>query len=229
MTTEKHTKPISEIIREQLKEDGVKYFSNDNIGEYFDEKTIELLVDEVTEKMKGVLYSLVIDTENDHNTNDTARRVAKMFIKEIFAGRYEKKPSVTSFPNASKYDGLYVTGPITIRSTCAHHMMPIVGKAYIGVLPGDDVIGLSKFNRLTDWIVSRPQIQEEMTMQVADEIMEATKAKGVAVVIKAEHFCMTHRGVREHDSDMTTSVMLGPFREDPSLKAEFLQIVGDMK
>lgn len=227
---EEHTiEAVSDIIRKRLEAKGVKYFSNDNIGEHISPEEMCGLVNEVAEKMKGVLSSLVIDTENDHNTNDTANRVAKMFIKEIFSGRYEKKPKITSFPNASKYDGLYVTGPITIRSTCAHHMMPIVGKAYIGVLPGDEVIGLSKFNRLTDWVVSRPQIQEEMTMQVADEIMQATKAKGVAVIIKAEHFCMTHRGVREHDSDMSTSVMLGPFRTDASLKNEFLKIVSDMK
>lgn len=222
-------KPISQVIREQLVKDGIKHFSNDNIGDYLDEQKIELLVDEVTEKMQAVLDSLVIDTKNDHNTNDSARRVAKMFVQEIFSGRYQQKPKITTFPNAGGYDGLYVAGPISIRSTCAHHMMPIVGKAYVGVLPGKNVIGLSKFNRLVDWIASRPQIQEEMTTQIANEIMTATEAEGIAVIVKAEHFCMTHRGVKEHDSDMTTSIMLGDFRTNPSLKAEFLKFVSDMK
>lgn len=222
-------KPISETIRERITEKNGKFFSNDNISDFVSPEEMCMLVDEVASKMQTVLSSLVIDTDNDHNTADTANRVAKMMVKEIFSGRYEAKPKITAFPNASKYDGLYVTGPITVRSTCAHHMMPIVGKAYIGVMPGDEVIGLSKFNRLVDWVASRPQIQEEMTMQIANEVMAATSAKGIAVIVKAEHFCMTHRGVREHDSDMSTSVMLGDFRENASLKNEFLKIVSDMK
>lgn len=222
-------KPISDVIRTRLEQADVKYFSNDNISEYITQDEMCLLVDEVADKMQHVLTSLVIDTNNDHNTNETAKRVAKMMVKEIFSGRYEPKPKITAFPNASQYDGLYVTGPITVRSTCAHHMMSIVGKAYIGVMPGKDVIGLSKFNRLVDWVASRPQIQEEMTIQIADAIMAATAASGIAVIVKAEHFCMTHRGVKEHDSDMTTSVMRGDFRDNASLKNEFLKIVSDMK
>ena len=221
--------PVSQIIKQRLVDAGKQYFANDNISEFISDEEMELLVDEVTQQMSGVLSSLVLDTDNDHNTNDSARRVAKMFIKEIFCGRYEKKPKVTAFPNASKYEGLYVSGPITVRSTCAHHMMPIVGKAYIGIFPGENVIGLSKFNRLTDWICSRLQIQEEMTSQIAEEILQATQAAGVGVLVQAEHFCMTHRGVREHDSDMTTCVVLGLMRDDKSLKAEFLSLVARMK
>jgi GTP cyclohydrolase I len=187
------------------------------------------LVDEVADKFQGVLRSLIIDTSNDHNTQDTARRVAKMFVRETFSGRYANPPKVTAFPNVTEYDQLYVTGPITIRSTCAHHFQNIVGRAYIGVFPGRNVIGLSKFNRITDWIASRPQIQEEMTVQIADAIERETEADGVAVLIQAEHHCMTHRGVKEHESDMTTSVMRGKFRDDHALKQEFFSIVGKMK
>jgi GTP cyclohydrolase I len=219
----------SERIRARLREAGVSFFANDNIADHlFDGEKEELLL-EVERQMQDVLDALVIDTLNDHNTQDTAKRVSKMFLNEIFGGRYDTIPKVTSFPNASNYDQIYVTGPITVRSTCAHHMMPIVGKAYVGVFPGTAVIGLSKFNRLVDWIASRPQIQEEMTQQIADIIEEMTEANGVAVVIKAEHFCMTHRGVKEHESDMTTSIMRGAFRDDPSLKQEFFNIISQMK
>lgn len=219
----------SAAIATRLREKGVRFFCNDNISEHILPEEIDLLVDEVEENMKKVLESLVIDTENDHNTQDTARRVAKMFINEVFSGRYESKPKVTAFPNANAYDELYVTGPISIRSTCAHHFQAIQGKAYIGVFPGNNVIGLSKFNRIADWIASRPQIQEEMTVQIADEIEKVTEAEGVAILVQAEHLCMTHRGVREHESDMTTSIMRGKFREDPALKQEFFNIVSRMK
>ena len=220
---------ISDEIRNRIKVSGAKFFCNDNISEFVSAEELDLLVDEVAEQFEGVLQSLVIDTEHDHNTHDTARRVAKMFIWEVFNGRYVEGPKITSFPNASNYDQLYVTGPISIRSTCAHHFQNIVGKAYIGVYPGTRVIGLSKFNRIVEWIASRPQIQEEMSEQIADEIYAETEAAGIAVLIQAEHHCMTHRGVKEHESDMTTSVMRGKFREDPALKQEFFNIINKMK
>jgi len=223
-------KPMSEVIRERLKQNNSRFFANDNISACIKhEHEIDALVEEVAEKFQGVLSSLIIDTHNDHNTQETARRVAKMFVKEIFKGRYASPPKVTAFPNVTEYDELYVTGPITIRSTCAHHFQNIVGKAYIGVFPGKNVIGLSKFNRITDWIASRPQIQEEMTVQIADAIESETQADGVAVLVQAEHHCMTHRGVKEHESDMTTSVMRGAFRNDPHLKQEFFSIIHKMK
>jgi GTP cyclohydrolase I len=208
---------------------GSYYKATDNISGFIGEGELDLLVDEVAEKMQGVLDALVIDTSKDHNTQDTARRVAKMFVKEIFAGRYVEQPKITDFPNVTSYDQVYVVGPISIRSMCAHHFMPIRGKCYVGVFPGTRVIGLSKFNRLVDWLASRPQIQEELTSNIANKIKEVTSADGVAVLLKAEHMCCTHRGVKEHESDMTTSVMLGKFRGDNALKAEFLSIVGNMK
>ena len=191
---ENKDKYISDVIRKRINNNNTRYFANDNISEFIEsEDEIEDLIDEVAEKFQAVLRSLVIDTDNDHNTKDTAHRVAKMFVKETFRGRYANSPKVTAFPNVTEYDELYVTGPITIRSTCAHHFQNIVGKAYIGVFPGKNVIGLSKFNRITDWIASRPQIQEEMTVQIADAIEKETMADGVAVLIQAEHHCMTHR------------------------------------
>ena len=142
-------KKPSEIIKARLNESKKRYYCNDNISEAMEGINFDDLVNEVAEKMQGVLESLVIDTENDHNTHDTARRVAKMFVRETFGGRYSPEPAVTAFPNANAYDEVYVTGPITIRSTCAHHFQGIKGRAYIGVFPGKNVIGLSKFNRIS--------------------------------------------------------------------------------
>lgn len=221
---------ISDIIRQRIIDDGVQFYSNNNIADYIQtDAELDELQHEVESKLEALLDSLVIDRKNDHNTNDTPRRVAKMFIREVFGGRYTKKPNITAFPNANNYDELYITGPITVRSTCAHHMQPIVGKCWVGIFPGKNVIGLSKFNRIVDWVASRPQIQEEMTIQIADEIEKETRAEGIAVVLKAEHMCMTMRGVKEHDSDMTSSVMRGKMRDDPHLKHEFFSLLAGMK
>tara|TARA_Y100000782_G_scaffold84740_1_gene91852 strand:- start:193 stop:870 length:678 start_codon:yes stop_codon:yes gene_type:complete len=206
-----------------------KHFANDTIFAYLDPGDVNLIEDEVAEAFQGVLKALVINTTDDHNTKDTARRVAKMFVHEIFKGRYYPPPNITDFPNAKQYDQLYITGPISIDSTCAHHFQPITGKCYIGIFPGTKVIGLSKFNRVVDWIASRPQIQEEMTEQIADMIEKETEAKGVAVIVKAQHFCMTARGVKEHESDMLTSVVRGDFLKIEHLKAEFFSLVNNMK
>jgi GTP cyclohydrolase I len=220
---------VSNKIRDRIKANGGKFFCNDNISEYLEPGDFESLITEVSSKMQSVLDSLIIDTENDHNTRETAHRVAKMFCTEVFSGRYLPPPKITTFPNVTEYDQVYVTGPISVRSTCAHHLQSIKGKAYVGVFPGKNVIGLSKFNRMVDWLASRPQIQEEMTIQIADLIEQETQADGVAVIVQAEHGCMTMRGVREHESDMTTSVMRGVFRAHPHIKQEFFDIVARMK
>ena len=222
---EKH---LSEVIRDRIKKAGARFHCNDNISDFVTQKEVDQLVDEVAAKMQGVLESLVIDTENDHNTQDTARRVAKMFVKETFSGRYLPTPKVTAFPNLG-YKSLYTTGPISIRSTCAHHFQNIVGRCWVGIVPNGEVIGLSKFNRLVHHICERPQIQEEMTTQIAEALKQYAKTENIAVVVKAEHHCMTQRGVREHESDMTTAIMLGAFQTDPALKKEFYDICLSMK
>lgn len=221
-------KNISEVIRERIRAAGDSFFANHNISKHIQPGELEQLEAEVAEQFEGVLQRLVIDTDHDHNTNGTARRVAKMFVREIFGGRYQPMPRVTSFPNMG-YESLYTTGPISIRSTCAHHFQNIVGNCWVGVLPEGEVIGLSKFNRIVHWIAQRPQIQEEMTTEIAEALKEYAKTPNVAVIVKAEHHCMTQRGVREHESDMTTAVMHGAFRTDPSLKKEFYDIFASMK
>ena len=202
-----------------------KFLANSNIGECNPEE----IQKDVEVAFQGVLDALRIDTEDDHNTKETAKRVAKMYVQELFRGRYYPIPACTAFPNVKHYDQIYITGPITINSTCAHHFQAIAGKAYVGIFPGQKVIGLSKFNRMVDWVASRPQIQEEMTEQIADMIQEETEAKGVAVIVKAEHFCMTARGVKEHESNMVTSVVRGIFRDEPATKAEFFSLLSNMK
>ena len=225
MSNEKY---LSHVIRERIQQAGARFHANDNIADFINFGELDLLVDEVAHKFEGVLQSLIIDTENDHNTQDTARRVAKMFVKETFGGRYRSVPKVTAFPNMG-YKSLYTTGPISVRSTCAHHFQNIVGKCWIGIVPENEVIGLSKFNRLVHHICERPQIQEEMTTQIAEALKQYAKTENIAVVVKAEHHCMSHRGVREHNSDMSTSVMLGAFSTDAALKLEFYQILQTMK
>lgn len=222
-------RPMSEVIRDRIRQAGARFHANDNIADYINsDDEIDRLVDEVAGQFQGVLNSLVIDTVNDHNTQDTARRVAKMFVRETFSGRYRSVPKVTAFPNLG-YKSLYTTGPISIRSTCAHHFQNIVGRCWVGIVPEGEVIGLSKFNRLVHHICERPQIQEEMTTQIASALRDYAKTENIAVVVKAEHHCMTMRGVREHESDMTTAIMLGAFETDPALKKEFYDICLSMK
>ena len=219
---------VSEDIKKRLKEAGKRFHCNDNISEYIKEGEIAQIQEEVEEKMQGVLNSLVIDTANDHNTKDTARRVAKMYVNEVFGGRFNPPPRVTTFPNMG-YKSLYTSGPISIRSTCAHHFQNIVGNCWVGIVPNGEVIGLSKFNRIVHHIAERPQIQEEMTSQIADELQKYAKTENIAVVVKAEHHCMTHRGVREHESDMTTAIMEGGFRDNEALRQEFYNLMLNMK
>jgi GTP cyclohydrolase I len=220
--------PFSQKIRERLKNANVRFHANDNIADYLEPGEIDLIFSEVKDKMKDVLDSLVIDTEGDHNTQGTANRIAKMFIKEVFAGRYSPMPPVTEFPNVSHLNELMVIGPITVRSACSHHFCPIMGKVWIGVLPNQNsnLIGLSKYARMTEWIMGRPQIQEEAVIQLADILESKMKPLGLAVVMDADHMCMQWRGVKDSDSKMLNSVMRGTFLKDPNLRREFLSLLG---
>ena len=219
--------PVSVKIRERIAAARKRYHANDNIAEFIQPGELEALLDEVSEKMTGVLSSLVIDTDNDHNTADTARRVAKMYVNEVFRGRYVKPPAVTEFPNAGHLNELMIVGPITVRSACSHHFCPVIGRVWIGVLPNEhtNVIGLSKYARLAEWIMGRPQIQEEAVIQLADLIMELTQPDGLAIVMQASHYCMAWRGVKDMDSKMINSVMRGAFLKDATLRREFLSLI----
>lgn len=219
--------PVSVKIRERLQAARKRFNANDNIAEFIEPGELALLLDEVEIKMQGVLDSLVINTETDHNTQNTARRVAKLYISEVFNGRYVPPPAITEFPNAEHLNELMIVGPLTVRSACSHHFCPVMGKIWIGVMPNEhtNVIGLSKYARLVDWIMGRPQIQEEAVVQLADVIMEMTQPDGLAIVMEASHFCMSWRGVRELDSKMLNSVMRGVFLKDANLRREFLSLI----
>jgi GTP cyclohydrolase I len=220
-------KPVSSRIRERVQTARERFHANDNISKYIEPGELPELLDEVEAKMRTVLESLVIDTESDHNTRDTARRVAKMYLTEVFRGRYIPIPPVTEFPNVEHLNELMIVGPITVRSACSHHLCPIIGKVWIGVMPNEhsNLIGLSKYVRLCDWVMSRPQIQEEAVTRLADLLQSRMQPDGLAVVMEADHFCMQWRGVKDTDSKMMNSVMRGSFLKDANLRREFLALL----
>ncbi|MEI6618038.1 MAG: GTP cyclohydrolase I [Betaproteobacteria bacterium] len=219
--------PVSVKIRERIAAARKRFNANDNIADFIEPGELAALLDEVEVKMRGVLDSLVIDTDNDHNTANTARRVAKMYLNEVFRGRYVAAPAITEFPNAEHLNELMIVGPITVRSACSHHFCPVIGSIWIGVLPNEhtNVIGLSKYARLAEWVMGRPQIQEEAVVQLADLIQEKTQPDGLAIVMEASHYCMSWRGVKDMDSKMINSVMRGVFLKDPNLRREFLSLI----
>ena len=219
--------PLSVVIRRRIEAQKARFHANDNISAFIKPGELEGLEEEVAQKMQAVLESLVIDTENDHNTQNTSRRVAKMYVQEVFNGRYVDQPTLTKFPNVSRLNELMIIGPITVRSACSHHLCPIMGRIWIGVLPSKEsaLIGLSKYSRLTEWVMCRPQIQEEAVVELADMLEKKIKPVGVAVVMDADHFCMQWRGVKDLDSKLINSVMRGSFLKDSNLRREFLALI----
>jgi GTP cyclohydrolase I len=219
--------PVSTRIRDRLRRAGRRFNANDNISSFIEPGEIDSLQQEVAAKMKAVLESLVIDIDNDHNTQDTAQRVAKMYLNEVFRGRYWPTPRVTEFPSVASLNELMIVGPITVRSACSHHFCPIMGRLWIGLMPNQhsNLIGLSKYARIAEWIMTRPQIQEEAITQLAELLMDMVRPDGLAVVMEADHFCMHWRGVKDTAAKMTNSVMRGSFLKDPSLRREFLSLI----
>src|SRR3954471_3641521 len=219
--------PVSDRIRARLVKAKQRFHANDNISAFIEAGELEQLTAEVEAKVFALLNTLVIDVEHDHNSQDTARRVAKMYVHEVFRGRFVPLPNVTEFPNASHLNELMIMGPVTVRSACSHHLCPIMGKLWIGVMPNADsnLIGLSKYSRIADWIMSRPQIQEEAIIQLSDLMMDMVKPDGLAAVMEADHFCMHWRGVKDNASKMVNSVMRGVFLADGALRREFLSLI----
>ncbi len=224
---DERTNSVSQRIRNRLKERNQRFHANDNISAFIEPGELAELQKEVAGKVSALLESLVIDLEHDHNTRETARRVAKMYVNEVFRGRFVPIPNVTEFPNASQLNELMIMGPITVRSACSHHLCPIMGRLWIGIMPNQqsNLIGLSKYSRLVEWIMSRPQIQEEAVLQLADILVERVSPDGLAVVMEADHFCMHWRGVKDNASKMTNSVMRGVFLKDGALRREFLSLI----
>jgi GTP cyclohydrolase I len=225
--TDAPPEPASARIRARVRAAGRRAHANDNIAEFIDgAHELKALEDEVAQKMQALLESLVIDTQHDHNTRGTARRVARMFLNEVFKGRYHVCPALTEFPNVEHLNELMIVGPIAVRSACSHHFVPIIGRLWIGVLPNEhsNLIGLSKFSRVADWVMSRPQIQEEAIMQLADLLERTLRPDGIAIVLEADHLCTQWRGVKDN-SHMTNSVMRGTFLTNPQSRQEFLDLV----
>lgn len=221
----------SVCVRERLKAAGARFHANDNIAAFLRDGELEELKAEVTEKVREVLQALVIDVESDHNTRETAQRVARMFLTEVFAGRFAPAPTVTEFPNVEQLDELLIVGPLSVRSACSHHLCPILGKIWLGVMPHKDssLIGLSKYGRLVHWVMSRPQIQEEAVAQIADLLEERLNPAGLAIVLESDHLCMQWRGIKEPEAKMINSVMRGSFLKDAALRREFLALLSARK
>ena len=218
---------VSDRIRARIRAAGRRFHANDNIHEFIEPGELDELQADVQDRLQEVLETLVIDTESDHNTQETAKRVAKMYVREVFGGRFAPMPPVTEFPNVALLNELMIIGPITVRSACSHHLCPIMGRVWVGVMPNEQsaLIGLSKYVRLIDWVLSRPQIQEEAIAQLADLLQEKMQPDGLAIVMEADHFCMQWRGVKDMNSKMTNSIMRGSFLKDPNLRREFLSLM----
>ena len=213
---------LSQVIRKRLNDDGARYWAGDNISKYITDKEKDLLVDELTEKFEGVLDSLIIDRHTDPNSMGTARRLAKMYVYEIMAGRYEESPNATAFPNDTEgaYEGMLVVRS-ELKSMCSHHHQPVSGVAYIGIIAGPKLIGLSKYSRIAQWCARRGTLQEELCMDIAREIQSATGSADVAVYIQATHGCCENRGIMAHSSLTQTTVLHGSFKTDAGVKKEF--------
>ena len=216
----------SERIRNRIKAAGARFNANDNISEFIGKEEVTQLIDELTDKFQSVLDSLVIDTENDPNSNGTARRMAKMYVKEIMSGRYTTIPDATAFPNegADRYEGMLVVRS-ELKSMCSHHHQTVTGVAYIGIIAAKKLIGLSKYTRIAQWCARRGTLQEELCNDIAREIQKATDSTDVAVYIQATHGCCENRGIMAHSSLTQTTVLRGAFKDDPGTKKEFFDNV----
>jgi GTP cyclohydrolase I len=223
--------PVADRIRQRIRKAGARFHANDNIADFLEPGELDDLQREVEREMAAVLRALVIDTEGDHNTIDTARRVAKMYLHEVFGGRYRPQPPVTEFPNVGRLNELMIIGPVTVRSACSHHLCPIIGRTWVGVMPNEHsaLIGLSKYARLVEWVMTRPQIQEEAMAQLAELLQDKMQPDGLAIVMEADHYCMQWRGVKDMDSKMTNSIMRGSFLKDPDLRREFLALLAGQR
>src|SRR5210317_2412224 len=214
-------KKYEEIVQ-RIKETGGRYWAGDNISDFLYDIEKEKLIDDATLAFEGVLDSLVIDRHNDPNSKGTARRLAKMYFNEIMAGRYDPIPTATAFPNDAdeRYEGMLVVRS-ELKSMCSHHHQPVSGVAYIGIIAGPKLIGLSKYTRIAQWCARRGTLQEELCNDIAREIKKATGAHNVGVYIQATHGCCENRGIMAHSSLTQTTVLEGSFKSDPGTKKEF--------
>jgi GTP cyclohydrolase IA len=214
---------ITDDIKQRIQSAGTRYWAGDNISQHIKEGEHQLIIDELTPKFEAVLDSLIIDRHNDPNSQDTGRRMAKMYVNELMRGRYFPMPNATAFPNHVEdgYGGMLVVRS-EIKSLCSHHHQPVSGVAYIGIIAADTLIGLSKYTRIAQWCARRGTLQEELNNEIARQIMKATGSKNVGVYIQATHGCCENRGIHAHSSLTQTTVLKGAFQQDQTTKKEFM-------
>ncbi len=214
---------ISNTIKKRIVESGDRFWAGDNISKHIKKGEHQVLIDELAFKFEDVLDSLIIDRQNDPNSKDTGKRLAKMYINELMSGRYFPRPNATSFPNHVEggYEGMLVVRS-EIKSMCSHHHQPVNGVAYIGIIAAEKLIGLSKYTRIAQWCARRGTLQEELNNDIAREIIQSTGSKNVGVYIQATHGCCENRGIHAHSSLTQTTVLKGAFNDDPSTKKEFM-------
>ena len=217
---------ISQKIKERLDAAGARAWANDNISDYMEEGEKQKLIEEAMPAFESVLQSLVIDTETDPNSQDTARRMAKMYINEIMSGRYDPMPNPSAFPNYIEggYEGMLVVRS-ELTSLCSHHHQTVKGVAYIGIIAGPKLLGLSKYSRIAQWVARRGTLQEELNVMIADKIQEITGTEHVGVYVQATHGCCENRGIMAHSSLTQTTVLRGAFKNEPDVRKEFIDNV----
>jgi len=248
--------PLATYLHRTLRKLDTPYFANHSIHPAFktviqddqfpnlqsDEDIRWALIEELTDAFQHVLYAQVIDTDNDPNSNETPRRLAKMYVNELFEGRYAAEPPVTAFPNdkptvydeipseastpdAGPGDLYHFNNLLVVQSpyisNCSHHHQIVRGTAYIGIIPGKKLIGLSKYTRLVQHIAARGSLQEELTIDIANAIQQHTESEDVGVVVFGRHGCCENRGIRVHNSNTSTAEMRGLFMRDGKLREEF--------
>ena len=216
----------SDKIKQRLEDNNVRYWANDNIADYIEEGEKQALIDEAVPAFENVLQSLLIDTKTDPNSMDTARRMAKMYINEIMSGRYEQMPNPSSFPNYIEggYEGMLVVRS-ELTSLCSHHHQTVKGVAYIGIIAGPKLLGLSKYTRIAQWCARRGTLQEDLNVMIANQIEQTTGSKDVGVYVQATHGCCENRGIKAHSSLTQTTVLRGAFKNDNATKKEFMDNV----
>ena len=217
---------ISQKIKERIDADGARSWANDNISKYLEEGDKEKLIEEAMPAFENVLKSLVIDTETDPNSMDTARRMAKMYINEIMSGRYDPMPNPSAFPNYIEggYEGMLVVRS-ELTSLCSHHHQTVKGVAYIGIIAGPKLLGLSKYSRIAQWCARRGTLQEDLNVMIANQIQEITGSEHVGVYVQATHGCCENRGIKAHSSLTQTTVLRGAFKNEPDVRKEFIDNV----
>ena len=213
----------SKQIKARLREAGKRFWAGDNISDFIQEGEKQKLIDELAVKFEDVLQGLVIDTENDPNSMGTGKRLAKMYINELMAGRYDPMPDATAFPNdgEDRYEGMLVVRS-ELTSMCSHHHQIVKGVAYIGIIAAEKLIGLSKYTRIAQWCAERGTLQEELANDIAREIMKATGSNDIGVYVQATHGCVENRGVQAHSSLTQTTVLKGAFKDEGKVQKEFM-------